>query len=215
MLSDVRQRTNMENSEFVTDAELTEYLNQELAELCSRLGLEQGQPFFRASTPFTVTVGTALYALPADFFMIQHVEATINGCTGPLRPFMQSEHAGLTSSTGWPAGPPVMYRVQGDNIEFLPATRAFTATVYYTPRQARLTAGSDTFDGFNGFEVAAIYGACATVLQKEDADPGFYLGQKERIYKHIDALATARDNAPERVQDVMSPDWAGAGEWYL
>jgi hypothetical protein len=60
MLLDVRQRTNQENSTFVTDAELTEYLNQELAELWTRLVLNQGQPHFRSSTTIPVVPPTTL-----------------------------------------------------------------------------------------------------------------------------------------------------------
>ncbi len=57
----------MENSEFVTDDEITEYLNQELAELHGRLTSNEQQPHFRSQNNISVVSGTALYALPADF----------------------------------------------------------------------------------------------------------------------------------------------------
>ena len=57
--------------------------------------------------------------------------------------------------------------------------------------------------------MAAIYVTVATMLAKEESDPSFYVGQKERIYRHIDSLASQRDaSAPERVQDV-SQDFGG------
>jgi len=208
MLLDIRQRTNQENSTFVTDAELTEYLNQELAELYTRIVQAQGPAHYRSSSSVSVTSGTALYSLPADLWQVQQVEAVIGGVTWRLRPFMGYEHAPL-ASTGRPLAyyAPVKYRVQADQIEFLPPTQTFTATVYYTKAPPRLSAGSDTFDGFAGYEVAAIYGACATVLAKEESDPSFYSMQKDRILKHIDSLAGQRDeNEPERVQDVDGGD---------
>lgn len=204
MLLDIRQRTNQENSEFVTDDELTEYLNQEIAELWSRLVMAQGQPHYRALHTIAVAAPQSLYPLPADFWQLQGVEATVNSQSVPLRPFMPHERAGLTNPLGWGPCSPVRYRIQAGNIEFLPATLTFEARVFYTPAAPRLVDDSDTFDGFNGYEMAPIYGVCATVLQKEESDPSFYAGQKDRLYRQIDALAAQRDAAnPERVQDVM------------
>lgn len=210
LISDVRQRTNQENSTFVTDAEITEYLNQELAELWAHIVQGSGQPHYRSSYDIAVTAGTALYALPADFYEVQGVEITLNGITGAIHPFMPLERGTLASQGTWGAIVPVRYRIQAGNIEFLPSTQSFSATLYYTPSSPRLSAGGDTVDGFNGFEVAAIYGTCATILQKEESDSSFYVGQKERVYKHIAALAAHRDAShPERVQDisVLDPDW--------
>lgn len=208
LIADVRQRTNQESSTFVTDAEVTEYVNQEIAELYARIVQAQGPVHYRTSSSISVTSGTALYSLPADFWQLQAVEATIGGVTGRLRPFMPVEHPWLANGGTYAWVAPVRYRLQANQIEFLPATQSFTATLYYTAAPPRLVSGSDTFDGFAGYEMAAIYGACAVVLQKEESDPGFYLSQKERIYQHIQAVASQRDaNEPERVQDISESAW--------
>lgn len=207
LIADVRQRTNQEESTFVTDAEITEYLNQALAELWSRLTQGGGQSHYRAQTTIAVEQGTSLYSLPADFWVLQGVEATLDGITGPLTSFMPLQRGALTnpSTCPWGLASPVRYRVQGDNIEFLPATETFDATVFYTPSCPRLVGLTDTFGGFNGYEVAAIYDACATVLAKEESDPSFYAGQRDRIYRHIESLSGSRDmSQPERVQNVIS-----------
>jgi len=210
MLLDIRQRTNQENSTFVTDSELTEYLNVELAELWSHLAQNEGQPHFRSTFPISVLNGTALYTLPADFWRLQEVTATINGVTGALQPFMATEHGWLLNSGPWGPATPVRYRVQANQIEFLPAVQSFAATLYYTPNCPRLLQPGSTFDGFNGYEAAAIYGVCATVMAKEESDPSFYLGQRDRIYRLIDSLAAQRDAGnPERVQDVLGSDYLG------
>lgn len=224
LLLDVRRRTNQENSTFVTDLELTEYLNQALAELWGRLVLNQGATHYRSETTVSVVSGTALYALPADFWTMQEVIATQNGITGSISPFSVAEHALLSNGATLLPFASVRYRIQADNIEFRPATESFTATLYYSPCQPRLTgtfdangaltASSSTFDGFNGYELAAIYDACAQICAKEETDPGFFMNQRDRIYTRIDALAAHRDmQNPERVQDVrigIYPDtWDG------
>lgn len=212
LIADVRQRTNQENSTFVTDAEVTEYLNQEIAELYGRIVQAQGQEHYRASSTIPVVSGTALYALPADFWQLQALEATLGGITGRLRPFMQVEHARLQNAQPFAWYSPIRYRLQANNIEILPATQTFTATLFYTPAPPRLVNSGDLLDGFAGYEAAAIYGACATVLQKEESDASFYIGQRERIYRHIDAVAAQRDaNEPERIVDVTASDWPWTG----
>lgn len=211
LIADCRQRAGAEYSTFWTDAEITEYINQELAELHARLTQNQGQPFLRSSSSVSVVSGTATYSLPSDFWMLQEITATINGTTGNLWPFMATERAYLINSGPWGYGSPVMYRIQGSNLEIRPATQTFTATVYYTPASVRLSSGSDTFDGYNGYEMAAIYGTVATMLAKEETDPSFWSAQKDRIYQHIDSLAAQRDGMyPERVQDVI-----GMGDYPL
>lgn len=219
LIADVRMRTNQEASTFVTDAEITEYLNQELAELWTRLVLSQSQPLYRSQTTISVVPPTSLYALPADFLAIQGAQGTLDGYSFTLRPFMPHERPTLqtTSQLYGPVGP-IQYRVQGDNIEFLPCDRAFDATVYYAPSQPRLVSGSDTFDGFNGFEMCAIAGVCAVVMAKEESDPSFYLGLKNRFYATAEKAAAFRDmSSPERVQDVedfgYASGWGGNTWW--
>lgn len=215
LLLDVRRRTNQENSTFVTDVELTEWLNQAIAELEVKLVLNQGQPHFRTETSIAVAAPTAVYPLPADFWTLQEVTATKDGSTFPMRPFMASEHGDLVNASIYAPFYPIQYRIQAGNIEFRPATESFTATVYYTSSHTRLTgtfdadgmltASSDAWDGFNGYEMAPIYDVCAQVMAKEESDPSFYLRQRDRIYETIAAAAAHRDMSnPERVQDVTS-----------
>ncbi len=211
LILDCRQRANMENSTFCTDAEITEYLNQEIAELWARLVQGEGHPHYRASQAYTVTASTNVQGIPGTFWRVQEVTALIGGWNGALTPFMAQERARLinvgtlNNSTCAP-----QYRIQAGNIEFLPTTQDFTATLFFTPCQPRLVAGSDVFDGFNGYEMACIHGTVATMRAKQDEDASFYLGQKERILNLIDSLAGQRDaSAPERVQDVV-----GLGGWF-
>ncbi len=197
----------MENSTFVTDAELTEYLNQELAELHGRLTANEGQPHFRSQTTITVTAGTSLYGLPADFWKVHEITCTYDGIVRPMEPFMPHERAALQNTQIiYPYTFSPRYRVQGDNLEILPANRNLTVTLFYVRACPRVS-GADTIDGFNGYEIAAIHGVCATVLEKEGSDFSFYSGMKDRIYRQIDVLAAQRDaSRPERVVDVVGMD---------
>lgn len=207
LIADVRSRSNMEGSEFITDAEITEVLNQELAELHGRLATNEGQPHFRSSTTIAVTAATALYALPDDFWRVQEVTANISGIVRNLAPFMATERARLLNSQLYSYRDSPQYRIQANNIEFLPATQSYAASLYYIAASPRLVDPSDTVDGFNGYEVAAIHGAVVFCLQKEESDASVYAAMKDRIYRQIDALAAQRDGShPERVTDVVGLD---------
>ncbi len=213
LMLDVRTRTNMENDPLVGDAELTVWFNQSLAKLWRRIVQNEGQPFYRSSTSYTVTSATTLQALPSDFYQVQEVTATIGGVTGALTPFMAGERGFLQNAQVWSPNLGVQYRIQGANIEFLPASQSFTATLFYSPTQPRLVNGSDTFDGFAGYEEAAICEVCARVQAKREADASFYSNSALAIYADIDSQIAARDAAnPERVQDVIGA--SNAFGWY-
>jgi hypothetical protein len=203
----VRKRAGLEFSELVDDPEILEYLNQEFAELRSRIRRNEGQPHHRTTKPLVVTAGTALYDLPVDCWELLGIEATIGGLSRRVEPFMENERAALGSAILPTTYATPMYRYASrTQIEFLPSTLSFTATLKYVQGEPRLRLGQvppDTIDGFNGYEIAGIYGAVATCREKEGLDPSFYAMQKERILKLIDANAAQRDaGSPERVTDV-------------
>lgn len=206
MIDSVRVNTdNRDSQEFVTDDEIKEILNEELAALHAQMTMNEGQPHFRSQIDYPVTEGTSLYPLPDDFYRVQEVVANIDGLSQALTPFMARERADLLN-TSWfyndrSGGP--KYRIQGDNIEVLPATRSFTLSLFYTRSCPRLEDPADTTDGFDGYENAAVFGATARVHKMEDTDPSEYEAKKAEIYQRINAQAAARDaSAPERVNDV-------------
>ncbi len=60
--------------------------------------------------------------------------------------------------------------------------------------------------------MAAVYGACASVREKEETSPNYFQGLKSEVYRQVDSLAASRDAShPERVTDVtgdlMITDW--------
>lgn len=210
IVADIRGRIHMENSEFVTDDEVIEYFNQEVAELRGELRIAEGHPHVRRTQSYTYDPADPTYDLPEDFWEIIGVDATIGGLTRRLEPFMEVERARLLNTQLHPYASSPMYRVYENEIEILPATQAFTFNLRYAPSEPRLQVGRippDQFDGYNGYELAPIYGVCATILQKEESDSGFYERQKERILRLIRSLAAQRDaSAPERVSDVVGGD---------
>lgn len=211
LVADVRHRANMEDSEFVTNAEILEYLNQERTELNWHLRLNEGQPHDYKTTTIAVLAGTVSYVTPDDFWELLGASADIGGIKREMEPFMEGERPSLQNTQlVIPYTSTPRYRVVGPQIDVLPSTQSFTMTVRYVPSAIRLVLGSvpqDSMDGWNGYELACIYGATATCLAKEESDPSYYQGLKDRVLRLIDALAAQRDAGhPERVTDVIGLD---------
>ncbi len=213
LVADVRNRCNMEYNELLTDEEIIEIANQEITELRGAMRLNEGQPHELESSPITVTPLVSSYTLPTDFWELLSCKATIGGRPRMLEPFMENERASLETGSFLTSLASPMYRLSGNQIEFLPLGQSFVATLRYAPRSGRLRLGinpPDSFDGYNGYELAVIYGTCAVCKDKEMTDPSFYEGRKARIMDQIKALAAKRDaSKPERVEDVTGAldDW--------
>jgi hypothetical protein len=211
LVLDIRRRAKMLDSEFVDDDEILELYNQERAELNLRLRLAEGQPHFYETNDIQVLAGTISYPTPSDFWELLGAKAVIGGISREMEPFMESERPSLQNTQliiPYTATP--RYRVVATQIDVLPSTQSFTMTIRYVPCAIRMSLGnapSDTMDGFNGYELACIYGSVAQLLEEEESDSSFWEARKGRILTLIDSVAAQRDAGhPERVTDVVGLD---------
>lgn len=207
MILAVRRRANIESQTgFISDAEITEYLNYCLSDLYDQLVQAGGQPWYRATNTFTANNNVSSYALPADFFRLVSVDIALGGgLVISARPYMEAERNRFRwYYQGWFAGRPVFYRMLGSNINFIPTpSGTYQITLNYYPTFTKLVTAADTFDGVNGWEEFAIWKAAAYCKAKGDEDPGYCEAQAAKLQERIDALAAQRDaENPERVHDV-------------
>jgi hypothetical protein len=214
LLTDVRQRAQMENSPFVTDSELTEWINQSIAELYDLLVAARGQEYYLATTASQNTVpGIDTYSLPADFYQLLGVDVTLNASdVVALKPYMFQERNAYKIAGIWSAGTPIFYRLKAGNISFIPnPTGAYPFVLHYIPVSQRLLLPNDAFDGINGWEEYVVVDAAAKALEKEESDASSLYKRKAERAKQIEGLAPARDAGhPERVTDVHE----SSGRWW-
>lgn len=216
MILSVRRRANIESQTgFISDAEITEYLNYTLSDLYDRLVQAGGQPWFRSSYSLTTVNGTDTYTLPSDFYRMMSVDVNIGGnLVVCARPFMEFERNRFKwFYQGWFSSRPIYYRLQGlTNIKFVPApSAAFAVTLNYYPTFTKLVNAGDTFDGVNGWEEWAVWRTAAYCKAKGDEDPGYCESMAAELAQRIDAAAQSRDtDNPERVHEVD----ADQDPWY-
>lgn len=205
MRAEVRRRANIENSTFITDAEINALLNEGLNEVYDLLVQARSQEYKRSAFPITTAAGTSAYTLPSDFYALLSVDIQYgSNLVVSAKPYGEFERNMFKWLPGWQLNAPVYYRLQGGNITFIPVpSGAYSVTVNYYPVYVTLVNDTDTFDGVSGWEAFGVWHAVACCNNKEGNDPGFALAQKAALGKRIEALAGQRDaGAAERVHDV-------------
>lgn len=220
----VRQRADMQNqsgiytNSFVTDEELTSYINQSYFELYDLLVTLFGENYY-VSLPYSfVTNGSdQFYNLPTDFYKLLGVDVqitspTTNNSWWTLKPFNFGErnkysvpntqlYFGITN---------LRYRLQADQIWMNPLPQSNqTIRVWYVPKMTTLVADSDEVQGVSGWTEYIIIDAAIKCMQKEESDVSVLLAQKGAMLVRIDGAAANRDaGEPSTVTDSCDPNSA-------
>jgi hypothetical protein len=202
LITQTRQRADIEGSQVVTDSELTGYINSSIKELYDIL-VSTYEDYYLSETTATVTTGDSI-TLPTDFYKLRGLDYAEGSVYYPVLPFKFSQrnqqNVELFSAT-----PAVKsrYRVQGSVIKLVPAAAAAgTYRVWYIPRAAELSLTTDTFDGINGWEEFVIVDAAIKCMIKQELGTQELEKQKKDLIRRIEAMAPNRDaDAPACIKD--------------
>lgn len=220
--TEARQEADQVNSTFVSDAELTTWVNSAAFELYDILISKYGDAYYVKAPPYSFTTdGTnETFALPTDLYKLLGVDLQTNGAPNgwlTLRPFQMAER-----NRNWrPNAAPIVgftslrYRLHGSNLWLTPLPASGqTLRVWYVPRLTPLSADGDTFDGISGWEEYIVVEAAIRCLVKEESDPSAMFARKAALLKRIEEMASNRDEgAPPVVSDVNGPDSASGYGW--
>jgi hypothetical protein len=232
MINRVRRETDQEYSAsivsapFITDAFITDALNEGIAEIWQYLATNAPDRA-RTSATLSVVAGTESYTLPSDFQAIRGVDYPVGSYTASVHPYSFEERNDLQGP--WTAidGAPFRYHVHGSGvtgsatrISFRPVPAATaTVTVHYVAVPAALSAGGDTFDGIIGLESYAVAYAKAKVHSRTQDREGEAVARAdmERIKANIKMEAGRRDRSGlEVVVQVRDRDSnRGRARWPL
>lgn len=207
LISDVRLRSDMVNSTFVTDPEITGYLNEGIAALHRMLVQAFGDEYFEKEASPTTSIGVATVALPADFLRVTGLWWEI-GTDQPYRleKYTPADARIAFVTTGWALGSPVKYRVQAGNFRFVPTPQGVhQLRLHYIPPAVRLSAPGDVFEGYDGFEDYPIWHAVMKCKGKQESDVSLAVTQMQLLEKDILESADRDDAEPARVQRKRAP----------
>ena len=132
-----RQRADMENSQFVTDTELTRYLNNSWGELYNLIVENFNEDYYTTSTTISLSSGTDSYSLPSDFYKMRGVDLVVTSTESvPLRRYNWAER---TRNSVTVRARDYRYRIQKGSIIFtpLPSTND-SIKIFYIPDPRKL-----------------------------------------------------------------------------
>lgn len=196
----------MENSTFVTDPEITNYINASIGELYDVIIQHYGEDYYVSTDTINVTANTSSYALPSDFYKLLGADLVLDSNRSvTLKRFNFNER---NKSTVLQDRTPYRYRYHlvGDNIEFRPTPNSGdTVKLWYIPLPVELSDDADEVKGFSGWEEYIIIDAAIKCLQKEESDVGVLFGQKQAMLQRIETAAENRTVAePSRISDTQN-----------
>jgi hypothetical protein len=173
----IRQRTDSENSEFVTDAELNQLINTAYQEL---YGLLVRASLHRTEEVETVTAdGSDSYSMPSDFLSLIGVYRVYDEDKVPLERFPDKFRPGSRT------GDASMYRVVGSELVLYPKPSDGSYDIVYIPVPGELVADADQLDGVLGWEEFVVIDAAINVLAKEESNTLALEAKRDRILKRI------------------------------
>ena len=209
MRTRVRQRADMEESEFVTDSELNQYINSSYQELYDILVSSFEDYYTLPPVNFTISSGTEYYTLPSDFYKLRGVDASSDGNNYyTLAPFnflnrnRNNENLMSLDRSSYD----INYRIVGSRIYFTPIDQAAGSyRIWYIPVATTLSSDSSTLDGINGWEEYIVVDAARKCLDKEESDTRMLSAEKEALRQRIINASARRDvGMPKTISDVNS-----------
>jgi hypothetical protein len=202
-----RQLADQENSGFISDSELTSYINYGCRKLYDLLVGAFGEQYYMTSDTIATVAGTQDYDLPDDFYQLVGVELQLSAQEYlTLRPFgfTKRNYYSFPGRYLISGDENLRYALVGQKIRFVPIPNSVkTIRLDYVPAFTLLSADADTFDGINGWEDYVMIDAAIKMKQKEESDVNVLMAMKQEIEAKIQGLKNKRDQSfPKTVQDT-------------
>lgn len=203
----VRQQADQESSTFISDSELTAYINQSARDLHGLLSTTY-EDYFLTSVQFTLSTANT-YTLPTNFLKLRGLDYESAGdwVTVPRFAFEDRNKYQQRYQRGdldvWR-----MYRIMQGALFILPEDDyAGTYRLWYTYDFTELSSDSDTLANTLGWDEYVVVDAAIKCLQKEESDASLLMARKADLKQRIMAEAANRDaSGPERITVVGSLD---------
>jgi hypothetical protein len=207
--TETRQRADMESSRFISDSELTGYINAAYSELYDLL-VGQFEDYYTIYTQVTVPTGNSTISLPTDFYKLRGIDYQ-NSAPGDWVSvtrfaFPERNARGRVASRLYFGVKRLAYSVVGGQIRLLPEDDASGVyRIWYIPRFDPLVSDGSTVSNVLDFEDYIVVDAAIRCLVKEESDPSALMMQKEALKARINAMASQRDaSGTGRIADVQT-----------
>jgi hypothetical protein len=216
LIADVRFRAD---NQAATDPEITELINQSITALYDLLTNAFGDEYFELETSLSTVANNDSISLSGvtDFYKITGVWWLISGGQyARISQYQPANSQTIIPSSGWNYDANIYYRLRVNSLRFVPTPLAIhTVKLKYIPWAVRLVNGSDTFDGYNGWEEYPVVDAAIKLLEREGNtdDAQLLMARKQELLRRIQEMADRDLSEPSRIQDTRSARAYWRGRW--
>lgn len=223
-----RRRADQEGSTFVSDEELTRYVNESLRALYLHLASFYGDDYVAVDEGITLEAGEyeIFYLNPGGgnwltygLHKLLRLSWRYNDIYYPIRRLNSAEAVLRNSNTqvSWTSGVDICYRASADRIQLFPTPSALMiVNVRYIPRLADLSADGDNMNAtLERWSEYVIVDAAIKLMEKEESDASALMAERERQLGMIKASAPDIDAfSPPCVTDARSnEDYSTWDDW--
>jgi len=199
----IRQRANMENSQFVTDSEIDGYINDSIARLYDLIIDHRGEQYFESEQNITLTKGTSEYDLPSDFYKVVSLE---DDSGFPIDTFNRRDYLHKSRH--------IKYNIMNNKLKFNRNDYSGNVKLWYVPLAPTLSDDADTADFYNGWDRFVIVDAAIVCLNKEESDTSQLERELMTLERRIQNSSDKNDHQPSKVVDVQGFHHYGDREIY-
>lgn len=216
-----KQRANLENSQFLTDDEWDDNINDSLKGLYDLIIQKYGDDYFVDKVSLTTDGQNDTYDLPngtnysgaTGFYKFLGLDMSVSPNSTDswvtIRNFAFSDRNryAVPNFQSFYGVTNLRYRLRGNKLWLTPIPNAgLTLRIWYVPRFIDLESDSDTTDCYGGWDEYVVVDAAIKAKIKQELDYSQLQARKEEMVLRIESVAENRDAAnPFRVVDV---NWA-------
>ena len=190
-----RRRADMENSTFVTDAEIQDYLNSSISELHDFM-VKSYEDYFVSEQTYSVPIATGGANLPDDFYKALGVDYDSGGITSTLRAYSFTERNiyntpyAVIDRLAEP-----MYKVEGNKIKLIPNnSQSGSITLYYVPQATQFSSTVTEIENvIPGYEEYVVVATAIRMLMKEESDVSALERERQQLASRIIRAISPRD----------------------
>jgi hypothetical protein len=197
LTTQVRERADMENMDFVSDAEILRFISSSYAELYELL-VKANPDFYQTEETFTGDGSTQDFNCASDWYGTVGVDYEYDATAGifvALRQLSPAERNHYTYTGGSPAqGYRFIYNSQTQvDIRLMPTPASGeTYRHTYIVAPADITSGATSLDGVAGWEEYIVVDAATKCAQKEESSTTHLEREKAALLARIEAMAENR-----------------------
>ena len=189
LIEEVRERADMQDDgNFISDAEITRYINRSIQDLYDLVLATEAAGVYVKNAPILTQTGLFSYQLPSDFYLLKDASLIEGNTVYRFELADSADYATLANDPPPKERGQYLFRFEQDGTKFIytfPEVDETLFAVTYIPQAIQLVTGTDTFDGYNGWEDYVVVKSAIKCLDKEESDSSMLQFELDTIGREI------------------------------